>query len=359
MPRARHGIGPARALFFVVAPAVAFGVWVGQGLGGTGAALYVDDIATAVAALAAASFCLRAALKHDGRLRLFWGLLAGACTAWLAGESAWAAYDLGSGAVPVPSWADAGYLAALPLVAAALLVHPALHGRTIGKTRSVIDGLVLAASLFFVAWAVVLEPLHRTADLASLAGSVTLAYPLGDVVIVFLVVLVVRGTTSSDRRDLWFLLAGLLLITVSDVVYSYLTDVRDFSSGSVIDTGWFAGYLALALGGLLSRSQTTERSAAAPSLTPAAMAAPFLAVLGALLLLTAKLELGRTLDRTTLTAAFTLIGLVLVRQALLVIDVVARNRDCEGCVADQLLASLGKAVSDRDAAPMRVPKGSP
>ena len=66
------------------------------------------------------------------------------------------------GGGPVPSWADPGYLAALPLVAAALLVHPALHRRTIGKTRWVIEGLVLAASLFFVAWAVMLEPLHRT-----------------------------------------------------------------------------------------------------------------------------------------------------------------------------------------------------
>jgi len=338
-----------------------FGVWIDAGFGGEQTALYVDDLATVAAALVAAALCARAAMRHADRLRLFWWLLAGACSAWALGEGIWALYDLVGGTVPVPSWADAAYLAALPPTAAALLVHPALHGRTLSKTRSLVDGLVIAASLFFVAWTLVLEPLQRTNDLTSLGGSVTLAYPLSDVVIIFLVVLVMRGTTSSDRLDLWCLLVGLLLITLSDAIYSYLTTIENYSSGNVIDTGWFAGYLAIALGAFCARPQVTaERPAlSSPSLTRAAIVTPFLAMLAALSLAAIKLKLGDSLDRVTLSVAFVLVGLVLFRQALLLIDLLAPKRAFEGSMADRLVAALGEAVADQRVEPAPTSKVSP
>jgi hypothetical protein len=331
-----------------------FGVWVAAGFGGEKVVVYVDDLATAGAALVAAVLCVRAARRHAGRLRLFWWLLGGACGAWTLGEAIWAVYDLVlSGGVPVPSWADAAYLAALPPTAAALLVHPAIRGRSIGKTRSLVDGLLIAAALFFLGWTFVLEPVRRTADLTSLGGVVTLAYPVGDVVIIFLVVLVIRGTTNGDRLDLWCLLAGLVAITFSDAVYSYLTNVKHYSSGNVIDTGWFAGYLGIALGALCARSdRVVERQAeSSPSLTTAAVVTPFLPMLGALGLAAIRIELGHHLDGVTLTVAFVLVGLVFVRQALLLIDLLAPERELEGSVADRLVAAIGEAAADQRAEP--------
>jgi hypothetical protein len=333
-----------------------FGLWIAVGFGGEVTTLYVDDLATVAAALLAATLCARAAVGHSERLRLFWWLLAGACCAWALGEGIWALYDLVGGDVPVPSWADAAYLAALPPTAAALLVHPALRGRTIGKTRSLVDGLVIAASLLFVAWTIVFQPLQRTTDLTSLGDIVTLAYPVSDVVILFLVVLVMRGTTSRDRLDLWCLVAGLTLITCSDAVYTYLTNVANYSSGSVIDTGWFAGYLGIALAAFCSRPRAVaERPAlSSPTLTPAAIVAPFLAILAALSLAAIRLQLGHAVDRVTVIVAFVLVGLVLIRQALLVIDLLVPSRALEGRIADRLVAALGEAVE-----PGRTVKGAP
>jgi hypothetical protein len=243
-------LGPG--LWALAASSTAFAVWIGAGVGGSTVVVYVDDLATAGAALLAAGLCALAARRHTGRLRLVWTLFAAACAAWTIGESAWAAYEL-SGDVPVSSWADVAYLAALPLAAAALLVHPALQGRVLARSRSLVDGLLLAAGVFFLGWALVLEPVGRTADLGSVDGLVTLAYPLGDVVIVFLVVLVIRGLTDVHRLDLWCVLGGLMAITCSDAVYSYLAGVEDFATGGVIDTGWFTGYLAIGLGALVSQ----------------------------------------------------------------------------------------------------------
>jgi hypothetical protein len=336
-------LGPG--LWALAASSTAFAVWIGAGVGGSTVVVYVDDLATAGAALLAAGLCALAARRHTGRLRLVWTLFAAACAAWTIGESAWAAYEL-SGDVPVSSWADVAYLAALPLAAAALLVHPALQGRVLARSRTLVDGLLLAAGVFFLGWALVLEPVGRTADLGSVDGLVTLAYPLGDVVIVFLVVLVIRGLTDVRRLDLWCLLGGLLATTCSDAVYSYLAGVEDFATGGVIDTGWFTGYLAIGLGALVSQpaSIAPRTPADSDSLSSAAVLAPFVPMLGALTVVTIRVQTGGGLDGVTLCAALLLVGLVLARQTLLLLDLLARGGN--GGVADRILAALGGAAAE-------------
>jgi hypothetical protein len=338
-----------RALWVFAALTLVFAVWTAIGVGGEQVTLYFDDLATVAAALIATVVCVRAAIGQEGKLRLFWWLIGGASAAWALGEIIWAYYDLVLGDVPAASWADAAYLAALPLTAAALLVHPALRGRASGKSRSLVDGLVLAAALFFLAWTLVFEPVRQQTDISSLGGLVTLAYPFSDVVIILLVVLVIRGTTAGDRRDLWCLLAGLLLIAFSDAIYTYLTNVTNYSSGNIIDTGWFAGYLAIALGALSVQTKPALERRATPSqaLSPAAILAPFVPMLAALVFAGIRLQLGYELDNVALVVAFALVGLVLARQALLMVDLLSQRDDAEGSVGDRLVAALGEAAADQ------------
>jgi uncharacterized membrane protein YgdD (TMEM256/DUF423 family) len=328
---------------------LAFAAWVESGLGGETAVLYFDDIATAAAALAATVLCVRAGSRHSRQLRTFWWLLAGACAGWSVGELIWGFYEVVLGTdVPAASWADAGYLAAIPVAAAALLVHPSVRRRAIGRTRSVLDGLVIAAALFFVSWLFVLDPLQRTSDLSTLGGVVTLAYPAGDVVILFLVVLVIRGTTSGSRRDLWWLLGGLLAISLSDSVYGYLTQVKGYESGNLVDVGWFAGYLAIGLGAYSARSRAAARRAVeAPSLSSAALIAPFLPLFAALCLMPIQIQLGHELDGVALTTAFVLVGLVLLRQALLLVDLFRPGPEHDAPVGERVVSALGRTVIDR------------
>lgn len=314
------------------------------GFGGRTVVSYVDDLGTIAAALAAAVFCLRAARNQGGRLRTFWGLLAAALGLWSLGEILWAVYDLGlGGPVPVPSWADAAYLSAPPFAAAALLAHPAVHGRTTGKARAVLDGSVIATALFFVAWTALLGPLWRSTDLSTLGGIVTLAYPASDVVLLFLVVLVIRGTTSRDRRDLWFLLAGLAAMTLSDSGYAYLAEVTRYGTGNLVDIGWVAGYLVIASAAYAARTQqAAEPAPERLTLTRAALLAPFAPMLTALTLAAVHIQLTHRLDRVAWTTAVVLVMAVLVRQLLLAADLYAGGDDDTG-LTRRLLHSLGGA----------------
>ena len=322
-----------------------FAAWVGWGIGGEASVRYVDDLATVLAAFTATLLCVRAGTRQASELRRFWWLLAGACGAWTIAESIWAVYELIlKDPVPVPSWADIGYLAGIPLAALALVCHPAMRGSGTQKARSVLDGLIVATALLFLSWTVVLGPLWQSTDLSTLGGFVALAYPFGDVVIIFFIVLAIREGTGDGRLALWCLFGGLLATALSDTAYSYLTGVKSYETGSLIDTGWFAGYLGIALGAFCSHARDSVAHGTGLSLpSPASFLIPFLPVVGALSLASVQLQLGHRLDDVAWITAFGLIALVLARQGLLVLDLVAPGEGQEAVAVKRLArAAFGR-----------------
>jgi hypothetical protein len=315
-------------------------------IGGDASVLYGDDLATALAALIATVLCLHAGTRQARELRRFWWLLAGACGAWTLGEAIWAVYDLVLfEPVPVPSWADVGYLTGIPLVVLALVCHPAMRSGGAQKARTALDGLIVATALLFLSWMVVLGPLWHSTDLSTLGGVVALAYPFGDVVIIFFIVLAIRGM-AGGRLALWCLFGGLLAIALSDSTYAYLTGVKGYESGNLIDTGWFAGYLGIALGAFCSVARDSVVDRTGPALPgPASLIAPFLPVVGALSVVAIEIERGHRLDDVAWITAFALIALVLARQGLLALHLVGQGEEREAVVARQLArAALGQST---------------
>jgi hypothetical protein len=302
-------------------------VWIAVDLGGARTTLWVDDLTTPLAAGIACAMCLRARTRHTGRMRLFWTLLSCATASWTIAEAIWGVYALIlQEEVPSPSWADVGYLAAIPLTIAALVTHPAMTGNGTRKARSVLDGAGVAAALLFLSWTLVLGQLWHSTDLSTAGGIVTVAYPFGDVVIVFFIVLAIRGMTGGQRVSLWCLLAGLLAMALSDSIYTYLseTGVYTSSGANVIDAGWIAAYLGIALAAFSSTAKDERiRGATLPRPSLASLLAPLLPVLLALIVTAVQIDLGHHLDRAAWLMAFGVIVLVLVRQALAILELKA------------------------------------
>jgi hypothetical protein len=340
--RRRH-VGLASGL--VLATVAILAIWIALGLGGAQVTLWVDDLSTPIAAALACALCLRARTRYSGDLRLSWTLLACATACWTAAELVWGVYALLLDAeVPSPSWADVGYLLAIPLTLAALIKHPAISGGGTRKLRSVLDGLLIATALLFLSWTVVLGPLWHSTDLSTLGGLVTLAYPFGDAVIVLFVVLAIRGMSGEERRSLWFLLAALLAMALSDSLFTYLTEIAGYqsSSANVIDVGWIAAYLGIGLAAFSAsgadvRVMIPARSA--PSLV--SLVAPLLPVLIALSATAVEIKLGHHLDRPDWLMAFGLIALVLVRQGLLILELLRPAANGEGLSRRLTEAAVG------------------
>ena len=164
--------------------------------------------------------------------------------------------------------------------------------------------------------------------------------------LLFLVVLVMRGTTRRERLDVWWLLAGVSLISLSDEV-SYLANVRSFSTGGLVDAGWFAGYLAIGVGALCSHSHAAvQPRLSAPTLTRAAIVAPFIAILGALSLVAVRFGPGHRLDGVSLTLAIALVAFVLLRQMLLLVDLIFIPEYADRGIADRLVAAVGEPLAE-------------
>ena len=336
----------------------AFAVWVGLRIGGARVALWVDDGFTPVAALIACVLCWRARARHHGRMRLFWALLGCAMALWTLAEVIWGYYALVANvAVPVVSWADVGYLSAIPVAVAALVVHPATHGSGTRKARSVFDGLVVATALLFLSWTLVLGPLWRSSNPGTWAGIVALAYPFGDVVIVFFIVLAIRGMTSGDRLSLWCLLAALLVMAVADSTYTYLAASFNYTSPGLIDTGWFVAYLGIGLAAFGSRpTGDGVRSPVHSRPSLASLIAPLVPVLIALAVVAVEHSLAHRLDRAAWLMAFALVALVLARQALIVFELLGPGNDTHDGPRERIRQA---ALREDLTAPVRLPGYEP
>jgi hypothetical protein len=299
-----------------------FFLWLVLHVGGDSGVRYFDDIVTALAALSACVACLLAGRRRSGSERRFWLLLGLALGAWTFAEAIWGVYDLVlNTAVPVPSWADVGYLGAIPLAAAALLCHPGMRAAGSHKTRATLDGLAIGTALLLLSWTFVLGPLWRHTDLTTAGGVVALAYPFGDMVIIFFIVLTVRSTAATGRRPLLWVLVGLFAMAVSDSTYAYLVEAGRYSTGNLVDIGWVVGYLAIAVGASADAGQTVRVPSEVPTeASLASLVAPYVPVLLALSVITFELELHHHVDRFSWLTGFGLALLAIARQALLLVD---------------------------------------
>jgi diguanylate cyclase (GGDEF)-like protein/PAS domain S-box-containing protein len=232
------------------------------GTGGPSVSRDLSDFGLTFAALGAAAACGRNAWRGT-RHRRMWGFLGGACLSWGIGQAIWTAYEAipPYREVPFPSFADVGYLAMVPLAAAALISLPTVSQNLPGRLRTLLDGMMIAGSLLLVSWVFVLKEVFRAGGDSLLAKVISLAYPAGDVVIatiVLYVILRVRQTRAAAAVPLGLIGAGLAAFSISDSGFAYLTASGSYSSGNLIDIGWFMGFVGLMLAGLRGSAPAVE-----------------------------------------------------------------------------------------------------
>ncbi len=175
-----------------------------------------DWASSAIYVLAAAVVVLRAVRVPESRGP--WILLAAALCLYVTGNLLWALWLQDLESPPIPSVADALWLALYPASYAALMMLAR------GKAKQVaagvwLDGIIAGLALAAVGAAIVFEPVLEAAEGSPAAVATNLAYPVADLLLAALVVgvVAVRGW-RLDR--FWSLLgAGFLVLCVADVIY--------------------------------------------------------------------------------------------------------------------------------------------
>ena len=222
------------------------------GPGGAVPAL-MGDAGLAGAAGSAAAACVHRTIlmiRHYRRacFRCCSWLLAGlSCLAAAVGNAVWAWYELVLDVTPPsPSAADWSFLFFGPLALAAFVTA---HGERVSvrlRLRLLLDTTLVAGSLFVVAWVLALALAIERVD-SPVRTFLVLGYPAFDLVLVSLL-LALRARTPGERGGVGTgVRVGYLVIVVCDSIFT-MPAVRDgYRSGGVLDTGWFAGYLLIAV----------------------------------------------------------------------------------------------------------------
>jgi diguanylate cyclase (GGDEF)-like protein/PAS domain S-box-containing protein len=305
-----------------------FLAWIRFKWGGPQGTVRFDDLGEAVIAYIAAAACAIAAIRHKRQTRLAWALIAASAFAWATGEVAWSYYELLRGqAVPFPSYADLGYLLAVPLAIVGIVLFPSAPTRLTSRLRTIVDGLLIAASLLIISWATVLGPVYRAASGHWLSDLIGLAYPIGDVVIGTIVIMLAVGTPRGSRVPLYLLAGGLVANLLADSAFAYLTTLNQYRTGTVVDVGWTAGYLLIAIAGLRAASTPAKdfRLPAPPGRIRLML--PYVPVaVGAGIAGIDRLREGH-LSTITFWALLVVVLLVLIRQFLTLNDNLALNRE--------------------------------
>jgi diguanylate cyclase (GGDEF)-like protein len=179
-----------------------------------------------------------------GRARTSWSIMAAAFGAAALGEGIWGWYELVlRQETPFPSVADVAYLTFPVLALVALLLRPSTVLAGQGRLRAVLDGLLVAGSLFSISWVTALGPTFAAGGSSTLEITLSVAYPISDLVLLTTVLVVVAQTPG--RLGLVLLAGGLALQAVSDSAYTYFAAMGSYQTGNLLDVGYLAAYLLM------------------------------------------------------------------------------------------------------------------
>ncbi len=178
------------------------------------------------------------------RARLAWAVLGAGALLYVCGDLYYYAALDSLADPPFPSWADAAWLSAYPLlnIGLVLLVRSQLRGV---RTSLWLDGLTSGLGAAAVVGAFVLRPV-----LAATGGSMAvvltnLAYPVCDLALLTVLMLVCNLQGWKPDRTWWLLAwmaAGLL---VADAIYLLQASSGTYVDGGLLDIAWALAFAAL------------------------------------------------------------------------------------------------------------------
>jgi diguanylate cyclase (GGDEF)-like protein len=253
------------------------------------------------------------------------------------GQAIWA-YDelIINRATPFPSLADAGYLSAYPFLFVGILLLPLMRTSLTVRLRVLLDGTLIMAALITFSWYFVLGPTLVQGGETELAKVVGTAYPASDLVLAFCLLLLAGNAKSAHLRlTIQILFAGLLAIIVTDSVFAYETLHGTYATGGLIDLGWPLGYMLICVGALAARvamvrqANGTEKpqeggaDGSPRSPVPAWYSvAPYVLVpmVGALMVYVGHVHGDPAVDPGVYIGGAVLIGAILVRQILIILE---------------------------------------
>lgn len=336
---------PALAWTVIAAGVAVVVVTVFLGLNqGSSGAQSVGDLAILAASLLATASCARAGRRKDESARA-WRVMGLATLIWSIGQTIWTFFGLTlNHAYPYPSLADAAFVGYAIPAAIALYLFPRPRVSSVAFVRTLLDSAVIASAVLFMSWATVLGSIYKTEGQEVLVHLTGIAYPVADIVMVSIVLMLTMRRAPGERFRWVCLGGGLLVLAITDSTYvDWTSDGITGLTGTPLAAGWIVAFLLIALAPLVPyapRPRTERRL-----YTLALELLPFVPLLGAVMV--APIRNGRPGDPFLQGVGITALVLAVTRQILMIVENINLTRDLESKVAERTaeLEGLGAIVN--------------
>jgi PAS domain S-box-containing protein len=217
----------------------------------------------------------------SSRRRAAWIAMGAGLGLWACGMLYWTLVIRPLEEPPYPSLADVLYLSFYPCAYAALALTAK---RQLGRMYPSLwlDGLIGGLGIAGLGAAFVLPPIVAATGGSKAAIATNLAYPLADLVLIALVVVMYAMSGWRPGRGWQLIGAGLVVFSVADSLYLYRVATDTFVEGTLLDALWPTGMVMIAVASWLPPQQ--QRSVSMEDLRVFAVPSVFTALaLGILL----------------------------------------------------------------------------
>jgi PAS domain S-box-containing protein len=284
---------------------------------------------------------------HRPPSRLAWYLIALGQALFVTGDVlAYNYHALFGTALPFPSIADPPYLAVYPITLAGLLLL--IRRRNAGRDwASLIDAAIVTIGLALLSWVFLMAPYAHDASLHTTAKLVSIAYPLGDIMVLAVAVrMAVGGGRQSPAYFLMVCAIAALLST--DSIYGWIVLHGTYHPGDPLDGGWIAYYVLWGAAALHPSMKTISEPATPKStLTPVRIAAIAAAALIAPIIEVVKASASGGSDDVVIgCGAIVLFSLVVARMTILARESIVLTTRAARSASEARLSALVQHSTD-------------
>ena len=290
--------------------------------------------------------CFVTAFRAQGALRRSWLLFGTTMSMWTVADVLWKAVGTADGFHSVLSVADALYLLGLVPAALGLVLYPAGTWETGARARLLFDIVVLGGALLLVSEVAVLGEVVMSTGI-NWDAFVYTVYPVTDVLLAGLAVLLLLRSSGKPRPDLLLLAAAFATWTFADNGFALMSTRDQDYTGTAVDVAYTLAPALLGLAALTAVASATGRHTLRRDVS--GMLAPLLPDLAALAALAMCVVMGLDGPTEWLLAA-TVLALTGARQLARTLDNQRLHRELSQRVENlaerhrRILESVGEGI---------------
>jgi|GEM_PF-6509983 len=222
----------------------------------------LTNIVFTIVSAGAGLLCLQTARTTAGRAGRAWRYFGAGCLAWCAGQLVWNWYTLVLwDPVPYPSLADVGYVLIYPLmlIGVVLLIQTLI--RELPATEIALDSLIIISAASLIAHELVISPREQADSISTAVLIVTLIWEVSSLGLVLVTGLAIAVRSEMlVRGPLGMLLAGFVLLSVSNAFYGDTAVEDGYTVGTIVDLGWQLGFICIGIAALVARQQDDAKA---------------------------------------------------------------------------------------------------